>query len=230
MNARVFDADRARLNLRLSATNLSNRIEELGAGIQPIIFGAQRRHQEGSPAGSFFQRPYKFNDANGDGKLSLSEVTFDTDKFTAAYQPRGRTDYGHHPGDFPGNALPTNTQSVTADLTLFKYVTLNTLFERRAGMRQNNNTESFRCGTGFTRGGRGYPADRAGWLRSGVQSGCFTRRAGPLHRQPLPGTNAGYIEDAEFIKRREASLTLACRRHFHADSALGRCQPYAFGA
>src|SRR5207253_779142 len=47
-----------------------------------------------------------------------------------------------------GPALPTNTQTFSADLTVFRNITFTTLFERRAGMKQLNYTEYFRCRTG----------------------------------------------------------------------------------
>ncbi len=207
LNARVIDADKFRLNMRLSATTLDNEIEELGRGVEPIIFNrSTQRHQEGFPTGAFFARPFTFNDANNDGRLSIAEVSFDTTRFTVVQRTdlEGNLITDTIPEVFVGRALPSNTQALAADLTLFKYITLSSLFERRAGMRQVNDTESFRCAVGFGRRG------------STGQSGCsavFDPDAS-LEDQArfiadrFLGTPIGYIEDAEFVKWREASIAL----------------------
>lgn len=204
LNARLLERTNTRLSLRVSATTLKNEIEELGPGIAPIIFnrGAQR-HQQGSPTGAFYQRPYKYNDANGDGKLTQSEVTFDTTRFTVRQRTNleGETVTDTIAEVFLGTALPTNTQSVSGELTLFKHFTITTLFDRRAGSRQLNDTERFRCSTGFGRSVRGNCA------AVGDPNASLDEQARFVAARFL-GTTAGFIEDATFVKWRELSLTV----------------------
>ncbi|CAN5903432.1 TonB-dependent receptor [soil metagenome] len=204
VNARVFELPRAALNMRLSASTLDNQIEELGAGVEPIIFNrGNQRHQEGFPTGGFFGQPYTYTDADGNGLLSPSEVRMDTTQFTVIRRTRldGTEFMDTIPEVFLGRALPTNTQSLSADLTLFRYITLSTLFERRAGMYTLNDTERFRCATGFNRVNRGNcPAVSDPNASLDDQARFIAAR--------FLGTTSGYVEKADFIKWREFSVTL----------------------
>lgn len=151
INALMLDRDNARFNMRLSLTTLKNEVEELGAGIAPIVFNrGNQAHREGFPTGAFFATPYTFTDTNGDKRISRSEVKVDSSRFLiVATQDTSRIRRGFSSDTlnvaYVGPSLPTNTQALSADLTLFKIVTLTTLFERRAGHKQLNYTEYFRC-------------------------------------------------------------------------------------
>lgn len=183
VDADVLNRSNVALNLRISATTLNNEIEELGKDVKPIIFArGNQRHQNGFPAGAFFQRPVSFEDANNDGKLSSTEVTVGD---TAVYL---------------GPALPTFTRSLSGQLTLFKYVTVSTLFDWRGGNKQMNFTEAFRCARGFAIGERGCRA-------TGDPNASLEEQAAFIGFI-FKGSNAGYIEDAEFIKWRELSVSL----------------------
>ena len=214
LNARVVDRKRTSLSFRVAATTLSNKIEELGAGVQPIVYITQR-HQEGFPAGAYFQRPIKFNDANGDGKLTQSEVSIDSSKFTRVRNANGEMET--IPFQYLGPSLPTNTQSLSADLTLFGVLSFSTLLERRAGNKTYNNTERFRCGAGYGR------------LTSGACSGVANPGA-TLEEQAafiannFMGTSVGFIEDADFVKWRELTARVT------APAALSRRVPALAGA
>ncbi len=207
LDARVIEADRVRFNMRLSATILDNEIEELGRGVEPIVFNrGTQRHQEGFPPGAFFARPFTFNDANNDGKLSIDEVSFDATRFTVVRRTdlQGNVITDTIPEVFVGRSLPTNTQAITANLTLFKYLTLTSLFERRAGMQQVNDTESFRCAIGF---GRRNSSGQGGCNALFNPDASLDEQARFIADRFL-GTPAGYIEDADFVKWREASVAL----------------------
>jgi TonB-linked SusC/RagA family outer membrane protein len=185
VTALVVDRPEARFNMRLSATTIENEIEELGEGVSTISFNrGTQRFQEGFSAGAYFGRTFTFNDADGNGLLSRDEVTFTSD--TAV---------------FLGPSLPTNTQSLAADLTLFRYVTLSSLFERRAGNKQLNDTERFRCTTGFNRQTRG-TCNAVGNPEASLEEQAR------FIAERFMGTRTGFIEDADFIKWREASITL----------------------
>lgn len=142
LNARVFEMPNAGLNLRLAATTLDNEIVELGEGVEPIIFnrGAQR-HQEGFSAGGFFQTPITYNDADGNGKLTRGEVKVDSSQFITVRNSKGEQET--LPLKYLGPSLPTNTQSLSGELTLFRNFSISTLFERRAGAMTLNDTERF---------------------------------------------------------------------------------------
>ncbi len=180
LRALVLDKRDARVNVTLQWTTLKNEIVALGEDVEPITFGDQR-HEEGNPAGSFFSEPFTFNDADGNGLLSIDEV-----------------DAGDE-DEFINEAFPTYTASLNLDVELFQFLRASTLFDARGGNSTRNLTEDFRCDRYFL-DGRGCEAtasqnasleDQARWLAS---------RFG--------GTNTGFLEEADFIKWREISFTL----------------------
>ncbi len=207
INALLLDRRNTRLNVRLALTTLENEVEELGEGIAPIVFGrGPQNHREGFPTGAFFATPYTYADANGDGLISRTEVKVDSSRFlvvptqSATRLAQGLTSDTLN-SMYVGPSLPTNTQSFSADLTLFGTVSITTLFERRAGHKQLNYTEYFRCRsqTQSQCNATGNPdadlADQARYVASTAPAA-----------QGLGATAFGYIEDGEFIKWRELSL------------------------
>lgn len=220
LNAVVVDRRNVRFNFRVAGSTLRNEVVELGDSIAPITLnrGAQA-HREGFPTGAFFAIPYKFNDANNDGLIVASEVTVDSSRRLILPKIVG-TGIDTLNLAYYGPALPTNTQTLSADLTLFRNVTFTTLFERRAGMKQLNYSEYFRCRTGAS-----YPyiglcsalANPDASLEDQARFVAATFLGGN-------STPAGYIEDADFIKWREASIRLG------APESWGRRFPAIRGA
>jgi TonB-linked SusC/RagA family outer membrane protein len=129
INANILTKDPVQWNLGLNVSSNHNKVLNLGAGITPILFGANndQRHQNGYTAGGYWAIPYKFKDANGDGLLDPSEVTMGD---TAVYM---------------GTPFPTLQTTVTTQLTLFKYLRLNGQLDYEGGMKLLNFTEDFRC-------------------------------------------------------------------------------------
>jgi TonB-linked SusC/RagA family outer membrane protein len=129
INANILTKDPVQWNLGLNVSSNHNKVLNLGAGITPILFGANndQRHQNGYTAGGYWAVPYKFKDANGDGLLDPSEVTLGD---TAVYM---------------GTPFPTLQTTVTTQLTLFKYFRLNGQLDYEGGMKLLNFTEDFRC-------------------------------------------------------------------------------------
>ena len=183
--ARVFENETAALNVRLSNSTLSNTIESLGEDVEPIIFNrGLQRHQEGFPAGAFFQRPFTYSDADGNGLISPAELTLSSD--TAV---------------FVGTTLPTNSQSFSLDLTMFGVVRISTLFDRRAGHYQSNASSAFACRTGAARNTRGHCA------ATGDPNAPLDLQARHIASR-FNGSDFGYIEKADFVKWREMAVTL----------------------
>jgi TonB-dependent starch-binding outer membrane protein SusC len=202
LNARVFQTPQAALNMRLSATTLDNRIEDLGEDIQPIVFNrGNQQHKQGFPTGAFFGRRYEIV-GNPTGVLRQQDIRMVDDTTV-----------------FMGRMLPTNTQSLSGDLSLFRnLVTLSGLVDRRAGMQQLNYTELFRCQTGFNNGTQGAARGQCAAVADPnasieAQAAFIGQRFGAPYTNAAGQTSnvltsAGYIEDADFIKLRELSLTL----------------------
>jgi TonB-linked SusC/RagA family outer membrane protein len=173
-------------NLTLQWTTLDNEIVKLGEGVEPVIFsGGSQRHMEGFAAGSFHSEPYSWDDANGDGLLSIDEVSAEDEAV------------------FIGEALPTWTASLHADVELFQFLRLSTLFDARGGYSTQNLTEEFRCRQfrdNRTRAGRGCRANAG-------QNASLEEQAASI-AQWFHGTTAGFLQKADFIKWRELSLTM----------------------
>lgn len=198
LNAIVLDRSNFRFEGRVTATILHNNIDTLGFNavgepIAPIIFnrGAQA-HRTGYPTGAFFALPYKYNDADGNGKLTTAEISVDSSLII--------------PGlglAYVGPSLPTNTQGIGGDLTLFKHLTISTLFERRAGNKQLNYTEFFRCRTQNSNPFYGQCAALSD------PNASLESQARYLSSQLVPALGSspyGYIEDAGFTKWRELTV------------------------
>jgi TonB-dependent starch-binding outer membrane protein SusC len=191
----VLNTTNVQFNSRVVATILHNRIENLGAGIAPIsLYRGEQQHRQGFPTGAYFALPIKYADADGNGKLSRAEVTIDSTKLL-------RDSLGNLTKfAYVGPSLPTNTQSISGDLTLFNSITISTLFERRAGNFQLNGTEDFRCkqqaGTAFF--------SQCSALSN--PNATLAEQAAFIGFQFIGATPYGYIEDARFVKWRELSV------------------------
>lgn len=186
------------LNLRLGASTLDNRIENLGENIQPIVFNrGTQQHKNGYPTGAFFQRKYEIN-ADSLAKRQANPVNGHVllQRGDVQLVPVGPD------SSFVGHALPTSTQTLSTDITLLGKITITSLFERRAGGYQSNFTEYFRCQTGYNRG-------------QSTEGSCaaVADPNAPIERQArfiagrFLNTQYGYLEKADFIKLREVSVT-----------------------
>ncbi|MFL5540076.1 MAG: SusC/RagA family TonB-linked outer membrane protein [Longimicrobiaceae bacterium] len=206
VNALVVDRRNIRFNARLAASTLHNKIVEMGQGIAPISFNrGVQFHREGFSAGGFFARPYKFNDANGNGLLDRSEIRVDSSRFiTLRDQVTGRDTTLAL--EYLGPSLPTNTQALSADLTLFRNITFTTVFERRAGNHQMNYTEYFRCVNGTV--GLGHCNELENPDATLEEQARYLAAANLSTNPGLGSSLWGFIEDATFTKWREFSVRL----------------------
>jgi len=180
LGIRVLDRPNLSFDLNASAWGNRNRLIDLGANIEPIIFGlggASQRHQEGYPLGAFFVLPYTFNDANGDGLIGSNEVTV-----------------GSKP-TYHGTPFPTQGGTLSGTLRISNRIQVYGLLDGRWGHKLFNSTEEFRCGFVICRG-----------LNDTTASLADQARAVAAALAPTT-TEAGFIEDAGFVKLREVSLT-----------------------
>jgi TonB-dependent starch-binding outer membrane protein SusC len=205
----VLNRTNVQLNGHLAATILHNKIEALGAGIAPIsLYRGEQQHREGFPTGAYFALPITYNDADGNGKLTRAEVTVDSARLIVD-SLGNKTSLA-----YIGPSLPTNTQSISGDLTLFNLITISTLFERRGGNYQLNGTESFRCQQ---------MAVNAYYSQCGALSdpnASLASQAAFISHQFMGATPFGYIEDATFVKWRELSIRFQVPQFIANKSAL----------
>jgi TonB-dependent starch-binding outer membrane protein SusC len=189
-NIRFLDMPGTRANLRLAHTTLRNEILDLGEGIEPIIFNrGNQRHDEGYPAGGFFQIPYEY-DVPENGMLAIADIRLVTDDEGNVVDP-----------EFIGPSMPTWSFTAGGDVSFMNnLITVSTLFEARGGNYQLNMTEEFRCTTGLAWGVTGC---RAGW----DPTAPVEDQARILGSMFL-GTDHGFIEPADFVKWRELAVSL----------------------
>jgi TonB-linked SusC/RagA family outer membrane protein len=182
LGMRVLNRANLSFDLDASAWSNRNRLIELGPDIEPIIFGlggASQRHQEGFPLGAFFVLPYSFSDANGDGLIGSDEVTV-----------------GSEP-TYHGTPFPTHGGNLSGTLRIGNYIQVYGLLDGRWGHKLFNSTEEFRCGFVICRGLNDSTASLADQAR-GIAAALLPTT-----------TEAGFIEDAGFVKLREVSVTLS---------------------
>jgi TonB-dependent starch-binding outer membrane protein SusC len=179
INTRLIDSRSFAWDLSLSGSINNNKLIELGAGVEPIIFGfGLQRHEEGFPLGGYWSRPILgFADANGDGIIAADEVTVGD---TAVFR---------------GRALPNKEASLNSSIALFGgQVRVGTQFDYRGGYYIDNAIESFRCTPVLNCRGL---VDRTAPLAEQARAQAVLNEA----------TEWGFFEPAWFIKLRELSLT-----------------------
>jgi len=177
LNLDVYQSDLIGFNVGFTNASLSNEIETLGEGIDPIIFNrGLQRHEEGFSAGGFWQESYTYSDPDGDGLLEVSDVTVSGD------------------GDeYIGPSLPTWNRSIFGDLRISNWITVSTLFEGRGGHYTGNDSFAFRCQQTSVCAARSDP------------NTSLENQARYIADSFL-GTAFGYVEEADFWRWRELSI------------------------
>ncbi|MFN2326963.1 MAG: TonB-dependent receptor domain-containing protein, partial [Gemmatimonadales bacterium] len=189
LNMSVFETRDHGLNVGFTNSTLSNEVLSLGEDTEPIIFNrGLQRHAENFSAGGFHQVPYTWDDADNNGLLSIDEVDFVRDADGNPVEP-----------EYMGPSLPEWQRTIFADARIFGFMTFSTLFEGRGGHLQGNDSEAFRCGVASGRG-RGCAAVSNPEASLEEQARFIADR--------FLGTAYGYVEEADFYRWREASLTL----------------------
>ncbi|HUQ81420.1 MAG TPA: SusC/RagA family TonB-linked outer membrane protein [Gemmatimonadaceae bacterium] len=197
LNASVLDLANFKWNVTLNASLNSNRLVTLGVGVDTIFLGlgavdgnAIQRFVEGRPTAGYWQRPLlSWQDKNNDGIISPVGCGPTSADDTA--------DCEITIGDnvaYLGNPLPKREVTLNTNFTLFKYFRVAGVVDHRGGYKLYNATEQFRCVIFVT--------CQAAYDRRTSLEDQAARIASTL------GTDAGYVEDASFVKLRELSLTL----------------------
>ena len=193
LNARLLASRPVIWNVRVAGSTLSNEVLDLGEGIDPIIFNrGNQKHVAGYPAGGFWQPVVRFDDADGNGLIDLSEFSVDD---TASYI---------------GPSLPTLVGSLSTDIQVSNFLRISTLLEGRRGHYQLNDTENFRCLFSLLIGDRGC----AGFDDPGAPVAEQAAALGNIVGDPDSGDVSlyGYIHKADFIKWRELAFTFMAPR------------------
>jgi TonB-linked SusC/RagA family outer membrane protein len=192
LNARIIDSRNVSWDAVFSGSTLKSALLDLGLDAQgkpipPVISGIQRHTPcapNGGPCyplGGFWERPITgFTDTNGNGIIELSEITVGD---TAVYA---------------GSPTPTKEAALNTTLSLLQgQLRLQGQLDYKGGFKQYNLTEVFRC-TATGNNCRGIMDKTASFED---QARAVVRRFHPS------ASNWGYLEDGEFLKLREVSVT-----------------------
>jgi len=188
LNGTPFKGRTVAWDFTIGASHNNNKVLKLG--VPPIIFGDQH-HQNGYPLGGYWARPYTFSDINGDGAITTENCPGASCELTL--------------GDtavYLGSPFPSWDISLGSGITLFKYVRVAALVNRRTGNKLLNLTEDFRCSALLICQALNQSIDPTVKKTSSLAD----QAAGIAAMQ---GTDAGYIEDGSFWKIREISLTFS---------------------
>lgn len=182
-------------DVSLNGSTNANRLVDLGE-VPPII-GTTIRQVEGFPLNGYWQRPIvSFADQNGDGLIGVNEVEVGD---TAV---------------FLGYSIPRHEVTFTNGFEfLNRAVRLTALVDYKGGHMLNNGTERIRCQN----------RQNCQGLIDPSASPFQQARATALVAHPSR-TQAGYIEDASFVRFRELALNVrapeAWAQRLYGGSAL----------
>lgn len=191
--------DRFEFGVTLNGSVNDNVLVDLGKGITPIIFGLggdTQRHQNGYPLGAYFaRRIVSFEDRNNDGVIS--RVNCPTYGTTANPQIVGGPACEivlSDSAEYLGNPFGRTEIAIAPAVTLFNWLKVRALFDRRGGLTLNNSTEFFRCN-----------------VAPNICPAIQDKRT-PLAEQAravatFMGTRGTFFEKADFTKLRELSFT-----------------------
>ena len=198
-SGRVFDRSMFGWDLSVVAGYNTNFIADMGIDPEtgrpiPPIVGTTVQQREGYPINGWWQRPYTFADADGNGVITASEITVaDSAQFVGYANPRWEVVY-------------------TTGFDLFnKKLRIVGLFDHKSGYYQLNGTERIRCESRLNCRGMVDP----------TASLAEQARVVALRETPSR-TQWGFIEKATFIRLREVAATFDFPEHWARAARMSR--------
>lgn len=180
LNARLLNRQDVGWDATFNYGTNSNELVELGEGIEPIIFGIGADSQRHT-------EDYPLGSYFGTRIESWGDEdgngVIGADEVELSDDP-----------EFLGTPFPKRDMSLSTTLSLFNTVQLFALVDHKGGHQFFNSTEEFRCNTFFNCRGINDPEAPLWEQARAVAAG--------------QGSIDGYVEDADFTKLREVSLTL----------------------
>ncbi len=132
VNQKVLDRAGTAINFVFTGSTNRNELLKLGEGVSPIPSGNRNTqlNQKGFPLYGLWGRPYTYRDANNDGILIASEMTYDTLQFI-------------------GPTYPTRELAFTPTIELLgRKLRISGQLDRKWGMQKLNNTKRHQCQAG----------------------------------------------------------------------------------
>jgi hypothetical protein len=201
INAQLVQNNRFGWDATFAASTNANKLVDLGTDPTgkpiPNIVNTLTQQRAGYPLNGWWQRPITgYNDANGDGVLSVNEVTVGD---TAVYL---------------GYSNPRHEASLTNGFDLFnRTIRITTLFDYKGGFLGDNDTQRIRC------------QNRLNCYEESDPTSPLALQARVVAlRDNAARSQAGFIEDGKFVRWRELSVTYAAptnvaTRYFRAETA-----------
>ncbi len=179
ISAQLIQREAFGWNVLVNGAANVNRIESLGG--LPAFGGTTQRQREGFPLNGWWARTLTgYSDTNADGIITLPEITVSD---TVAYI---------------GSPLPLREWSITNGVDLFRNrVRLSAMIDYKGGHKIYNNTERIRCAS----------RNNCEGLISPTAS-LFKQARTVMVREHVSRSVAGFIEDGDFIRFRELSLSM----------------------
>jgi TonB-linked SusC/RagA family outer membrane protein len=163
-------------DVTINASFNHNKIEALGI---PTINNGTTRQQVGYPIDGWFQRPYTYADLDGNGIITVNEITVAD---SAVYI---------------GPSQPTREITLISSVSLFnRKLQITGSLNHKGGRYQLNGTERIRCESRLNCRGEIDP-----------QAPLWEQARSVALRETSARTQYGFIEKADFIRFREFSAT-----------------------
>ncbi|HZF67296.1 MAG TPA: SusC/RagA family TonB-linked outer membrane protein [Gemmatirosa sp.] len=166
------------LDLALNFQTLNQKLVRLREGVDPIIFGLGGNSQRHEPG--YWPGGYWAN------PYTYTTATVD------GRQVVDNVEIDFDQQVFLGTPVPKRELGFIGNATLFKWLRLGTLVDYRGGHKLYNATEEFRCAFGVCRG---------------INDPSATVEEQAAAVAAANGTIAGFVEDADFVRLRELSVT-----------------------
>jgi len=208
----VVERSNVRWDFTLSGSTNKNRLEKLAADIPNIIIATGRNrqeHREGYPLGGYWYRSVTWKDVNNDGLLQYNRLG----ACAGNYTPKEGCEVAIADSlTYQGNPFPERDVSLNTSLTVFKYFTVAALLNHKGGFKQRNHMRFDRCSweqvceeTYIL--DKTSVRDQAGWIAYNILE---------------PNVNVmPYLEDGDFVKLREVSLSIEAPQSFVSKYAMG---------
>ena len=213
IDALIMERENITWDARLQLSTVHPIVADLGID-EPIFTGVSQVIQTGFAPGAYYGRVITSAERDADGNIIPESVQ---------YAP-GNLEEG---SDFRilGQPTPTNEQSLSTTLTLFKRITLTTLFDRKGGHQLFNGLSAGR-NPGILQGA----SSRFGEEWAYRQIRMSPEEQATIELDELEGNHdAFWVEDADFVKWRELKVSYTLPPRLMGRVGASRAQVYVGG-
>jgi hypothetical protein len=192
INARIIERNAFGWDVTLNASANANKLVTLG-GVPTIVSSSTLQQREGYPLNGWWSRGLLgFDDKNGDGIIANTGCAALQKDNTAACEI-----LVSDTAIFLGYGQPKQEAALTSGFDLFsRRLRVSAMFDYKGGHKNYNNTERIRCASRF---------NCAGLLSK--DASLFQQARTVMVREHASRSVGGFIEDGDFVRFRELSLS-----------------------